>query len=445
MTPRYYEPRQVVNEQTGFEGFTSTYKLGILTSTFFTELLCFPQFNENDEWEVGSRIIGEISSATGVVEAVSQTKQATVVIISNVIGSFINGETIEQPTTNKTAKLIRPGEVLGFDFYDKGDSNTISLGAETEIEVSALGATKTLTVADGDIINFDTDILLTDQGRDKLLNFPDTLNADDNRVNVNVSVKTSPSGINGYAVVLPAFVTHTLQKTKSLFSGLNDINNFSSDISVQNSTDAEYLSLASDALFSGLAGQNCVTCDDFSGDASEQLVAGDVVSFTTDDSSIVSKVVKFVTKPRGAGEFRDKCFIYFTTQISQNVTGKKVQRVRIKTGGDTQQGLVYRLPEQYVKSLESNPLKTGINYQCGRQFYQNVEAGSETFTLVTNRSNETFLTNLRTSVVIARNLSSPSDPKGFLGRLVSVSSITPQDNGRKVVIGLSEPLPLSQH
>ena len=158
--------------------------------------------------------------------------------------------------------------------------------------------------------------------------------------------------------------------------------------------------------------------------------------------SIVSKVVKFVTKPRGAGEFRDKCFIYFTTQISQNVTGKKVQRVRIKTGGDTQQGLVYRLPEQYVKSLESNPLKTGINYQCGRQFYQNVEAGSATFTLVTNRSNETFLTNLRTSVVIARNLSSPSDPKGFLGRLVSISSITPQDNGRKVVIGLSEPLPL---
>ena len=127
--------------------------------------------------------------------------------------------------------------MLGFDFYDKGDSNTISLGAETEIEVSALGATKTLTVADGDIINFDTDILLTDQGRDKLLNFPDALNVDDNRVNVNVSVKTSPSGINGYAVVLPAFVTHTLQKTKSLFSGLNDINNFSSDISVQNSTD----------------------------------------------------------------------------------------------------------------------------------------------------------------------------------------------------------------
>ena len=159
LTPRYYEPRQVVNEQTGFEGFTSTYKLGILTSTFFTELLCFPQFNENDEWEIGSRIIGEISSATGVVEAVSKTKQATVVIISNVIGTFINGETIEQPTTNKTAKLIRPGEVLGFDFYDKGDSNTISLGAETEIEVSAIGATKTLTV-DGDIINFDTDILL---------------------------------------------------------------------------------------------------------------------------------------------------------------------------------------------------------------------------------------------------------------------------------------------
>ena len=106
-----------------------------------------------------------------------------------------------------------------------------------------------------------------------------------------------------------------------------------------------------------------MTCDNFSGDASDQLVAGDVVSFSADDTSIVTKVVKFVTTPAGSGQFRDKCFIIFTTQLDKNVTGKNVQRVRIKTKGDVNQGVVYRMPEQYVKSLESNPLKTGINYQ----------------------------------------------------------------------------------
>jgi len=32
------------------------------------------------------------------------------------VGEFINGETVEQPQTNKSATLIRPGEILGFDF-----------------------------------------------------------------------------------------------------------------------------------------------------------------------------------------------------------------------------------------------------------------------------------------------------------------------------------------
>ena len=59
----------------------------------------------------------------------------------------------------RVLRLIRPGEVLGFDFYDKGDTNTVSLDAETGLEVSALGATTTLTAADGDFTVSQSDIL----------------------------------------------------------------------------------------------------------------------------------------------------------------------------------------------------------------------------------------------------------------------------------------------
>jgi hypothetical protein len=443
MNPRYFEPRQVVNEQTGYEAFATTYDLGILTSTFFTELIAFEDINAESEWEVGSRIIGEVSAATGIIEGVNTINNATILIVSNIVGEFINGEVIEQPQTNKSAVLIRPGEVLGFDFYDKGETQTVSLDSETGVEVSALGATTTLDLAAGDITITANKISLTQQGRDKLIRFPYAVDVDRNAVKVNLTAKTIPSGVNGYGVVLPAYVTHTLQKTKSLFSGLNDVNNFSSDISIQNASDAEYLSVADGSLFSGEVGYNWVTCDNFSGDASDQLVGGDIVTLAADDASVVTKVVKFVTAPAGSGQFRDKCFIYFTTAVEKPITGKVVQRVRIKTSGDVQQGVVYRLPEQYVKSLESNPLKTGIDYQVGRQFYQNVEAGATEVTLVTNRTNETFITNERTSVSIARNLSSPSDPYGLLGRLVSISAIDIQDNGRKIVISFTEPLDVS--
>ena len=443
LNPRYFEPKQVIDEQTGYEAFTTTYNLGILTSTFFTELICFEDVNSDTDWEIGSRILGEVSAATAIIENVVDTGDAVTLIVSNLIGEFINGEVIEQPQTDKTATLIRPGEVIKSDFYDKGDSQTITLDGETGIKVSALGATTELTVADGDVVMSSNNISLTQQGRDKLVKFPYSIDLERDDVKVNLAVTTVPNGINGYAIVLPAKVTHTLQKTKSLFSGLNDVNNFSSDISIQNSADAEYVSVADGSLFTGTVGYNWVTCDNFSGDASEQLVPGDVVTLSADDASVVTKIVKFVTAPAGSGQFRDKCFIYFTTALEKPVTGKVVQRLRIKTEGDVTQGVVFRMPEQYVKSLESNPLKTGINYQVGRQFYQNVEAGSTEVTLVTNRSNETFLINRRSSIAIARNLSSPSDPTGLLGRLVGISAINIQDNGRKIVYTLTEPLAVS--
>ena len=440
ITPRYFQPSQVIDEQSGYEAFATTYSTGVLTSTFFTELFCSETVNAPTDWEIGSRIIGEVSKATAIVE---EGSDHSFLVVSNIIGEFINGENIEQPTTNKAATLIRPGEVRGLEFYDKGENNIITLDGETGIEVSALGATTTLTVADGEIVVSADKIELTQAGRDKLIKFPYVVDVESNVVKVNLAVQTVPNKINGYAIVLPAKITHTLQKTKSLFSGLNDVNNFSADISTQNATDSEIISVADGSLFSGTVGANFITCDNFSGDPSEQLVPGDIVTMSADDASVVTKVVKFVTSPAGSGQFRDKAFIYFTTSLEKPVTGKVVQRTRIKTKGDIDQGVVFRMPEQYVKSLESNPLKTGIDYQVARQFYQNVEAGSTNVTLVTNRTNETFITDLKTSVTIARNLSSPSDPTQLLGRLVGIGAIDIQDDGRKIVIYFTEPLAVS--
>ena len=193
--------------------------------------------------------MGEISAATAIIEDTFTIGEANVLIVSNIVGEFINGEVIEQPQTDKSATLIRPGEILKFDFYDKVIPKPSHWMVKT-IGI-ALGATSELTVADGDIVANSNSIELTQQGRDKLVKFPYSIDVERNDVKVNLAVETVPSMIKGYAIVLPAKITHTLQKTKSLFSGLNDVNNFSSDISIQNTADAEYISVADGSLFSG--------------------------------------------------------------------------------------------------------------------------------------------------------------------------------------------------
>ena len=440
--PRYYNPRSVIDNGDGFEGFSSTYDLGILTSTFFTELAVTyrdDEPNKDSDWNVGDQIRGEVSGAIAEVEeGGGRLNDLThVILVSSINGEFINGEPIIQESSNKTATIIRPGEVVGFEFPDAGDLSNVQ-----SLICTSLGATKTLSK--GTDFTYDQDneqIVPTADGRNKLINFPYAIDISSrDYVKVDVQVQTVPENINGYGLVVPAKVTHTLQKTKSVFSALNDINKFSADISNE-TNDSEVLTLAEGSLFSGTANTNFLIADNFAGDASEQVVNGDLITFSATDGSIIEKIVKFVTKPAGSGSFREKCKIYLTTFLDEDVTGKSLQRVRSLSIGNSSQPVVYRLPEQYVKSLESNPEETGLNYQVGRQIYQNVVAGATEITVTSNKSNEVFIIDDKTSVCVAQNTTQFSDPDGYEGKFLSIEKFEIQDDGRKLVITLSEAIP----
>ena len=438
MKPRYFTPNQVVGDNTAYNAYTSTHNLGVMTSVFFTEIGVVPLLNEAEDWTVGDEVQGEESGAVGIVE---QGSLPDLVVVSNIFGEFRNGEEIFQESSGKTATITRPGEVIAFKFYDKGTSfSTISLENETGLKVTSLGSELELTVAAGDIVVTSSDITLTQQGRDKLLVFPYKVdNTAPNSVKVNLAVETVPSGVKGFSVILPAKLTHTLAKTKSFYSPLNDINKFSADISVQNTADADIYAVADGSLFSGVSGDPFIVCDNFSGDASEDLVAGDVISFADDDGNTVTKLVYFVTKPAGNGSFRERCFVYLTTALTSNITGRVVERVRVAQRGSQNETLVIQLPERVIKSLETNPLKTNINYQVAREFYVNLTGGATTVTLVTNRNNETFLDDRRSTIAVARNLSDPNDGAALVGKHLAIESIDFDDGGRKIIFNLQQP------
>ena len=332
------------------------------------------------------------------------------------------------------------------------------LGSENYITVFALGARLVLFKEGSDgidpgkggfIYNKETNSLeLTKFGRDFLYNFPYSNPQNTREIpRVNYTVITQ-NGISGYAVVVPAKITNTLTKTKSLFSELSDIPNFTSDVSFASSKDVNTLTLADGSLFSGTKGDNFIRCDDFLGDASDQLVGGDIVVITDDNELTQQFVVLFATQPFGYGPTRTPGYIYFTTTLSKKITGKRIERIRVKSFGKPSDNLIFQLPESVISSLESDPQNTGINYQVYKQFVTDeLNAGEKEVRITTNKPNETFITDpFKFTVSIAKVTDRTEENiSSFEGRLISLSmsnSIDILNQGTEVTLTFKSPLPV---
>ena len=283
-------------------------------------------------------------------------------------------------------------------------------------------------------------IELTKDGRDKLYNFaffnPDQ-NLDISRVNYEV---VTTNRVRGYGVVLPAKITNTIKKTKSFFASLGTANDadFSADADLEKGNSADVYDIANSSLFSGQGGYNFITCDTFSGDASDELIGGDVISFTDDQGRVQYKLVEFATTPQGYGSRRTRCCVYLTTTLENDVTGKKISRVRIKSFGNSIDSSIYPLPVSVAHSLESNPLATGINYQVFRQFTEVIPKGSKTLTLRIKPDNERFISDpLRVSVTVVKiesiDANAEYDLKGRILALDDSNPIKQIDGGGTII------------
>lgn len=435
MRPRYLTPDGTVDLGDGFYGYNSTFNMGVMTSVYFTELDVVGTTNPLDDWVIGEVVVGEDSGAFGTVETGSTT---TNLLVSNVAGTFLPGEEVTQG--NKTSRILRPGEVSGFVFIDKGTSGSVvDLSTETAIDLESLGSTKRLTVADGDIVVSSSAISITETGRTKLDNFP--LPSREQNLGISYTVSTVPSGVSGYAISRGSNLTNTLSLAKSFYSPLADTNDFSADISIQDASDSEISEVANGSGFTCEAGSNILLCDVFSGDPSKQLIPGDLVTFVDDAGNTINRIVQYATKPVGYGSKRSRARIFLTTTSPNAVSGKTVERIRVRTKGAPTEILIYNLPQQTVKTLESNPDATEISYQVKKEFIVNVAAGSSTITLTTGKTNEFFVASEdQTTIAIAENITNPTDPDNLEGRVLVASNIdVSQDNGRKVIYTIPNP------
>tara|TARA_R110002050_G_scaffold31075_1_gene79472 strand:- start:5448 stop:13094 length:7647 start_codon:yes stop_codon:yes gene_type:complete len=444
ITPRYLNPDQIVTnpqDNPGTLGYNSTFDLGILGAEYFVELILVQDDNSvnyTTNWIVGDLVSGESTASFGVVEEGSTPGE---LILSNVTGEFAPGEDITQG--DKVSKIAVEGEIYEFAFTDLGtEGNVSSLIAETSIKVQAVNAEINITKDVDYTYNATTNTLApTAAGRIKLNNFPYPAGSSLGE-RVNYSLETSPAGIKGFADIVTAKVVSDISKTKSFYSPQpNQPVDFSADISIQNAADSDIVNLAEGSLFSGNAGNNYIVCDDFAGDPSRQLQFGDVVTFVDDTGVSVSKLVYFATRPVGYGANRDKSYVYFSTTIERAISGKTVQRIRIKKKGQPNQTLVFELPQRTVASLQNDILATGINYTVIQEFVISVAGGANSIVLNTNKQNETFITNTgKTTITVASLPSDPNDVQGILGRNLSIASFSTGSDGRQITFTLDKTL-----
>ena len=383
-----------------------------------------------------------------------RTEEETINLETNEIDGMI--EMWVGVTPGETPTNLSPATVKFIDDYYAAQIDTtpfnssvpqsdFDLSNETSVIVTSLGARLKLNKADDFTHNASTNSLeLTEDGRNKIYKFT-FFNPGGEVVmpRINYELITQPNSVRGYATTSPAKIFNDIKKSKAFFSELSDVNNFSSDASLISSSGADTENVANGSLFSGTVGRNYITCDNFTGDASEDLLAGDAIVVATgiNSESFEYKIVSFVTKPYGYGKKKTKCTIYFTTTLEGSVKSSMVQRLRLKKFG-SEDNLIFQLPASTVSSLETNHDITKINYKVFREYVGGVIENGSAATFSTLESNSTFISDPYKCVI---TISETQESLGnYVGRSVALDPVTPillSDGGRDITLKFSQPIP----
>ena len=317
---------------------------------------------------------------------------------------------------------------------------------------------------------------LTEKGRKRIYKYA-FFNPQDTeekpRINYELlSLRGGEPSCRGYATTSPAKLVNDIKKSKAFWSELAENDDqvtahFSADAGIVTATGSDTYDIANGALFSGSKNYNFITCDDFMGDASEDLVAGDLVVVVNEKGKFEHKIVAFATKPYGYGKKKTKCTIYFTTTLERRVISVKAQRLRLKKFGETAENLIYQLPVGAVYSLETNHDVTGIDYKVFREFVTfvtgNSTSSNTSISFTTLESNAQFIDDpYKCVVTIAKSqdyiqlddegnpvLDEDGNPielaaETLVGRSLALDGDNPiilSDTGRDITLNLNTKLP----
>lgn len=408
----------------------------------FGDLWIDPRFYSMSVWD-GMYWIDIVAGSENDEYNADPTNSTTTAVVADYLQEKIDADKLINVA--KQALLARAND------FDRPDPRQIpanySLEKVTYVDVRAIGSTLRLhTIESSGVelgpndqilpdIYFDSNnnsIELTKQGRDKIYKFPffqsETFSTEIPRISYRLVTNPIDDGngvsksLFGYALTFPAVVQNNFKNVKSFFSESvdTDAQDFTADISTQSRNSTEIFTVANRSTFTGTAGRNYITCDNFDGDASQELVAGDLVTITNDNGIVENKIVFSATEPYGYGTTKTKSVIFFTTSLLAKVTSKQIQRVRIKSEGPMSEGGLIQLQEDVIKSLETDQNITNIDYEVYHQFVGQIDQGDQEIVIKTTASNEVIVTDTKKMSIFIADIATTSSldktQKSLIGR-----------------------------
>jgi hypothetical protein len=349
----------------GLEQYNSIFDLSYFAPQFFTRILLETQIT-GDSFNPGKYIYGSISGAIAVIEGGTLATYSSVakLFVTMVFGEFKGGETITSET-GETIKIATDNTISHFIIPTRGDSY----------------AAGTRIILDG--VTFDeSSIAIVRSGAGALdsiyvsdRNSTDTLYSRPPIVEFTGTVPTNA------AIVTPVLFRNTVytyspKNIKSVFSqfGSGNANKFSADIELEKTGYVNTLSVT-DFTFSGTAGYKFIECNGFGGDASKNLVQGDVVQFSDVTGAVYKYIVQYATRPDGTKRSR----IYLDRVLQANAENASVvlQRPIIENPSGT---LVFPTGDKQIKTLIDSSEDSKIKYYFRRDFITSAASASGNLT-----------------------------------------------------------------
>ena len=351
----------------GTESYNSIFDLSFFAPEFFTRILL--ESNVTSTFVTGSYIRGGISGAYAVIEGGTDGVYSSLnkLFVRMIFGEFVQGETIVSEGGD-TLKIATDGNISHFRVSKRGEAYPVT-GTKMVIDGVTFDRNKidTLISGGGAIIKArvkDRSAVST------IYSQPPTIEFD-----------TGASNIGNPAVITAvlfrnSIYTYSPENVKSVYSqfGAGNKNKFSADIELDANGYANVSEVTSNT-FSGIKGYRFIDCDGFTGDASKQLVHGDIVQFADVTGHVYKYKVTYATPPSGSKRSR----IVIDRALLDDVVNASVvvQRPLVTNPVGS---LVIPTGDKQIKSLIDSTEDTKVSYHFRRDFIATSSSGNGSLT-----------------------------------------------------------------
>jgi hypothetical protein len=337
----------------GTSVYNAVFGLSYFNPIFFTKLLL--DSNVTSAFSSGKYIFGTTSGAYGVIEGETNgfLSSGNNLFIKTLYGNFVSGETIVAED-GSTLRIAKENTVSHFIVVKRGvgysASSFVNLDgvpyetSKIKLEYGGGGTLYKVSVIDRDAVSI-------------AYASPPSISI------------TSPSNPSTAAVIVPVLFKNTVlnyspQNVKSFYSSFGSANNnFTADIEITKSQYSE-ISQVTEFSFTGTKGSRYLECVGFNGDASIQLIQGDIIQYNDNTGAVNKVVVQYATKPEGAIKSR----IYIDNVLPNNVSSSSVIRLRPIVDNTTKSSLIFPTGSKEVDSLIKSTEDSKIKYYFRRDF-----------------------------------------------------------------------------